>query len=355
MSDISPQEQLNRDIAEVQSDISSLQSKVRLSDVRDALEDLDTKTSGLAQKVRDLRARGYVFEKGLEAQAAGMASRWNTLRMAVVQQADSQASRLEYDLRSLQARLPELTGLAGNPAGAQPALAQIRSAISTLQGTAEAAARTVSGMYDAYQAEADQLGRHLQVVDWTLIQVAQATFRLRPTEGAIQAVEAAWVKGVKGEGGDPKGVLLLTDQRLVFEQKQEVPTKKVLFITTAKQKVQQLLWELPLGAIEQVKPSKRGLLGHEDHLELAVAPGTTPGDAHLHLEGQDCNLWQGLIGRAQSGDLDRDRAEPVDAAQVERMRQAPTACPNCGGKIAQQILRGMDSITCEWCGSVIRL
>jgi len=40
---------------------------------------------------------------------------------------------------------------------------------------------------------------------------------------------------------------------------------------------------------------------------------------------------------------------------VAKVKEAPTKCPNCGGVIDQAVLRGMDSITCEYCGSVIRL
>ena len=45
------------------------------------------------------------------------------------------------------------------------------------------------------------------------------------------AVRATWQKG--GED-NPQGILYLTDQRLLFEQKQEIGAKKVLFITTEK-------------------------------------------------------------------------------------------------------------------------
>ena len=45
----------------------------------------------------------------------------------------------------------------------------------------------------------------------------------------------------------------------------------------------------------------------------------------------------------------------VDQAAVEKVRSAPTACPYCGGAITTQIVRGMDSIKCEFCGKLIRI
>jgi hypothetical protein len=45
----------------------------------------------------------------------------------------------------------------------------------------------------------------------------------------------------------------------------------------------------------------------------------------------------------------------LDQAAVEKVKTAPTQCPNCGGSITKPVLRGMDTITCEFCGNVIRL
>ena len=39
---------------------------------------------------------------------------------------------------------------------------------------------------------------------------------------------------------------------------------------------------------------------------------------------------------------------------LERVKNAPTKCPSCGGAINQPILRGMVSLSCEYCGDVIR-
>jgi hypothetical protein len=76
--------------------------------------------------------------------------------------------------------------------------------------------------------------------------------------------------------------------------------------------------------------------------------------AHFHI-WQDCAAWQGLINRAKSKDFDQGRAVSIDQAEVEKVKAAPTQCPACGGAITQQVLRGQDTIKCEFCGNVIRL
>jgi hypothetical protein len=150
-------------------------------------------------------------------------------------------------------------------------------------------------------------------------------------------------------------MLYLTDQRLLFEHKQEIVTKKVLFITTEKELVQRLLLEAPLGQIKGVQASKRGLLRHEDHIDVQFEADAAVPAAHFHLDGQDCMEWQALIGRAQAGAFDQDRAVALDKELVERVRKAPTRCPVCNAPLTQRIVRGMDRITCEYCGHIIRL
>ncbi len=169
------------------------------------------------------------------------------------------------------------------------------------------------------------------------------------------AVEAVWLKDGKEDKDDPKGVLYLTDQRLLFEQKQQVATKKILFITTESQKVQKLLAEVPTTLLETVNATKQGLFSHEDHIELTFASGAPIYRLHFHLDGQDCNRWQGLLGQAQAHAFDQDRAVALNPADVERVKAAPAQCPSCGGAIHQPVLRGMDSLRCEYCGFVIRL
>jgi hypothetical protein len=83
--------------------------------------------------------------------------------------------------------------------------------------------------------------------------------------------------------------------------------------------------------------------------------GRPLGTTDLHLKGETGEAWQGFVGRVKSGEIAKERTVPVDEAAVETAASAPTKCPNCGATITQTILRGQTEITCEFCGSVIRL
>jgi predicted nucleic acid-binding Zn-ribbon protein len=354
VSNVEPIQQLQQDISSVQSVVSSLHSDVRLSSVRDSVEDLHTTVNGLATKVKDLRTRGYAFGKGLEDKAASLAQQWQSLRPTVESQIERQALDLQYAMQPIETLLQQLVVRSGDVAGAQPILTQVRAAVSNMQSKVNAAQSSISGMYDSLQNEVNQFVSSLGEIEWTLGQLAEASFQLLPSEGAIQAVQAVWVQGQKETDQDPRGVLYLTDQRLIFEQKQDIATKRVLFVVTEKKKVQELKLELRVTQVESVTASKRGLLGHEDHLDFAFGSGASVPLAHLHIDGQDCNRWQALVGRAKSGDFDQERAVAVDQAQVEKAKAAPVQCPNCGGQLPP-VLRGMDLVKCEFCGRVVRL
>jgi hypothetical protein len=350
-----PAQQLAEEINSVQSSINSLQDDVRLAKLRDEMATIDNSTNGLPQQLVDLRSRGYVFENDLEGKAADLKQRWANQRMLVLQQITQQANMLDMDMRQLEMTASQLAPRSGNPSAAQPYLAQAKSQLDALQNKVSAAESTIQGMYRAFTEDADKINTHLKEIDWLLTQLAQASFQLLPTEAGIMAVNATWIKGGKESKDDSQGVLYLTDQRLIFEQKQEIATKKVLFITTEKQKVQKLQLEVPVFMTQEVKPSKQGLFGHEDHLEMSFASGAPVYNAHFHLNGQDCNAWQGLINRARVKDFDKGRSVPVDKTEAEKVKTAPTQCPICGGAITKPVLRGMDTITCDYCGNVIRL
>lgn len=350
---LNPQ-QMASEISAVKGKVSQLHESVRLSKARDAVEDLQTRVSGLAQRIAGLRGRGYVFEKEMEAQAAAFAGQWEALRPSVQQQIDSQAAALTASLRPVELQMSQLSGAAGNPTAAKALLSSTQSSVGILEDKVAAAEKTVRGMYDQFDWQVSQFSRRLDEVDYLLTNLAQASFQLLPTEAGLAAVKAVWCKTGKEQKDDPEGVLYLTDQRLLFEQKEDVATKKVLFVATEKQKVQALMWEAPVAQVDRVNTSKKGMLKNEDHLEVRFAPGAPLEMASLHI-WRDCAAWQALINRAKAKDFDQGRAVAIDQAAAERVKAAPSQCPSCGGNINQVILRGQDSLKCEYCGFVIRL
>ena len=349
-----PAQQIADEIRNLQFKVSELQGSVRLTKARDAVEDLQTTVIGLAQRIATLRTRGYIYEKSLENQAQSFAESWVLLYPNLQSQINIQSSTLINSLRPIEILMHQLNTAASNPTVARGLLGSSQSAVNMLEDKVSATEKTIEGMYDQFKNQVYQFTKHLIEIEYLVTQLAEATFQLLPTEGGIAAIKAVWCKTGKEQKGDPEGVLYLTDQRLLFEQKEEIVTKKVLFVATEKQKVQHLQIECPVRLVDKVDTSKQGILKNEDHIEIRFASDAPVEITHFHI-WQENAIWQQLINRAKSKDFDKDRVISIDQAAVDRVKAAPSQCPSCGGNITQVVMRGMDSITCEYCGFVIRL
>jgi hypothetical protein len=326
---------------------NAIQSDILLTRVTHDLADVEAAANALPANIANIRSRGYVFKSYLERKAETLAGQWRELRPRVEASIQSQSQQLRAQADQVQA--------------SHNRRQRATAAMSALESQASAAQRSLQGMYDPLNENILQTQKQLDDIAWTLQQAEQASFGFLATEAPVEAVSANWKKPDDKDGVG--GVLYLTDQRLVFEQKEEVATKKVLFIATEKKKVQALGWEVPVANIASATGSHRGFMNKDDFLTIACAPGaglrtpegTTFPTADIHLKGETGETWQGFIGRAKSGDLANERTVPVDEKATATVANAPTKCGTCGATITQTILRGQTEITCQYCGSVIRL
>jgi hypothetical protein len=179
---------------------------------------------------------------------------------------------------------------------------------------------------------------------------------LRDTEGPLSAVDAVWQQDGK-EG--PEGILFLTDQRLLFEQREEVATKKFLgVLKTQSENIQKLLLEVAATDIESVTHKEEGGflgMGKEDILELVLAARASVSRVRFHLRGQESADWAAMIKRVQSNEIDQDRAEEYRqelASAGATAASFPTQCPSCFAPVLPPA-RGVASVICEFCGTVI--
>ena len=327
---------------ELQAEVSrfnDLQDKLALASLQGDLAELDATVANLPAAIQTLRDRGYVFKSYLAKKSETLAGQWRDLRPRVEAALLAQQPTLQRQAASVQAILQR-----GSKAG---------PALSTLESQVDAAVRSLEAMYKPLQENVNQTKRQVDDVTWTLQQAEQASFGFLATEAPVEAVPANWKKPNDKDGVD--GVLYLTDQRVIFEQKEEVATKKVLFVATQKQKLQALQWAVPVAEIEKAEGSKRGLLGKDDFLTLAITTGRPFSSTDLHLKGETGETWKGYIGRVKSGDIAKERTVPVDQKAVETVANAPTKCTVCGATLTQTVMRGQTEITCEYCGSKIRL
>ncbi|MGB8648349.1 MAG: hypothetical protein WCF84_24145 [Anaerolineae bacterium] len=337
------------DAAALQSRISSLQSrlndipsKIRLSDVRDEVGNLETKSNHVADLANAVRQQGYAWEKDLEPRCLDYRQRWQTMKPNIIAAIDRESSNLGG--RETQIEYQVNWGIRN---ASESNLGDAERLLDGFERDTTAAHDSIRGMYSPFSTELTNLESHLNEIKSMLDQAAQSRVSWLPGEALVLAVRAQWDR----EGNDdPRGFLMLSDQRLLFERNEDVATKKVLFVATAKQHVQEVMFDQPLAQLQSVIASKRGLMGHEDHLDFTFS-GAKYRSAHFHIEGQDCNTWQGMVNRARSGGLEEMRVKPVSDDETNRLKNAPTHCANCGGALNAPVLRGQTEVKCPYCGT----
>jgi len=345
----SASEEARAKLEDLQDSFDDLQESLLMTRVRNNMEEVGTKLSLLPSKIEQLRTRGYAFRSFLENKIEVLAEKWEQARAKVSREIDKRTRELEQESDEVEGVLRQAATSAR-----EASVSRAESALNTLESKVRAAESAIEAMYNTLEQNVNQTSAQVDEVEWLLDQIDEACFELHPAEDPVMACEAEYMETEK-EG--LKGILYLTDERLVFERKEQVATKKVLFITTEKETVHELLLEVPVGQIEEVKAQdKKKFLGRKEMLELLFAPEADFSGATFRLHGGAKNEdWDALIGRVKSGEIDKERTRPKDEAVVEAARAAPTKCPTCGATLPAEIVRGQREITCEYCGSVVRL
>jgi hypothetical protein len=67
-----------------------------------------------------------------------------------------------------------------------------------------------------------------------------------------------------------------------------------------------------------------------------------------------CKLWAQEINRMRNGEVTNERAIPPDPELIEKLKNAPTECPQCGGMLPR-IVAGQTEVVCKYCGGMIRI
>jgi predicted nucleic acid-binding Zn-ribbon protein len=331
--------------------LQELQERVAFSDYKQYMANFDTDITVLPDQIAEIRARGYRYKSFMEGKLQTLQGKWQTARSNMNREIDQSETLLQ---RMCSEAADEVNRAYQAPA----AIAAAQSVLGNLEARVGAAEEAVQATYSGIQATLSQTQQQVRETLWMLDQIDQAEFDLLAGENPIQAVRAKWWRD--GDDKGPSGILYLTDQRLIFEQKEEVATKKVLFIATEKETLQEMLFEAPIGSIESVKASHKGMMGHQDHLDFTFGSGAPYSLAHFHIDGQGSDYWDGLVKRVQNGDISRERyyaeGETPEAAAValeESLANVPEKCSSCGAPFDAPIAKGQRQIQCEYCGTTM--
>ncbi len=81
-------------------------------------------------------------------------------------------------------------------------------------------------------------------------------FNSKPGEQLVCAFEATQIDGKQ----KTRGALFFTNERLIFEKREEVVLEKKLFIATKKQLVKEVKFDFPVGFVKDIAKGRVGFL-----------------------------------------------------------------------------------------------
>jgi hypothetical protein len=179
----------------------------------------------------------------------------------------------------------------------------------------------------------------------------QASFDFLAGESVFIADQAEWIATSKSSS-NPDGVLFLTDQRLIFEQKETIGKTLGLF---GGKKVQTLQWALPLNQIGTAEPENKGLFGGKDLVHLKLMSGAPYAEITVEVKGGvQAKFWAAQVMRMIRGEVRNERAVELAPELTAALRNAPTECPVCGATLPA-LVADQRQITCDYCGTLIRV
>ena len=342
-------EELQFEATRIETEFERLEKRAQLGSIYDAIGQFDSRLVDFPLQVDALRDRGYVHSGQLEDQLEALDDKWDEIRPRVEAALQEQVEDLDKELDQAERRMKRMTSAAG--------VRGAKTAVDSLSRQISAAENAVEGLYQGLDTELDQIGYRLNKIGRMLdLYDGSPEIRLYEAEGPLLAVEAEWEQD--GEDG-PDGYLFLTDQRLIFEQREEMVTKRKFGIFKSEsEKVQKVLIEVQTHEIDRVSHKEEGGflgMGKDDILELIFADTAALTRARFHLDGQDSSAWATMIKRVQTGEIDEDRAEEYleEVAEAEViMASFPGQCPTCFAAV-EPPPRGATSLTCEFCGTVM--
>jgi hypothetical protein len=285
----------------LQYSLNDLQESASFSDTQADVVNLDATLNHALSLLESARDQGFMYQNDLETLAYAAMSRWQQIRGNIDQQINQQSQIAQGLLPGVNSGIQRLNGAIRNVSSANQFMGGLEGEINHAISSIQSAERLIEDSYRDIESTASKLNSRLTKIHWMLKQKSEASFEFSDGEDLYAAVKARWDQEGKD---DPEGILYLTNQRLLFERKEKVATKKVLFITTAKEMVQELMLQSKLADLKNLKAASKGLFGNQDFLEVEYKEQKV----NYHLDGQDSEKWSRDIEKAKSGKIESEKA-----------------------------------------------
>ncbi len=341
---------------ELQSEMSMLESRERSLKLRADLNSVQTDIADIANAffavptaLRELNERGFVFTKDIEDDLAIIENQWHSDIKEDVEEALQQAlSSIEQVERKSDRQMDRLTS------PTQSLINQAQTQLENLDSSIRSAEQSLRAHYRSIKDKVDEIQFDIAEAEQTLNLLNDSKITLRGSEAPILAADARWERDGEDEG--PLGHLYLTDQRILFEQKEKVAEKKILFITTESKTVQKVWIDEELRHLKTIdhEEERRGMLNmkRREILSFVLQGQADTSRLKFQLVDQQASEWAEEVKMVLSGETAKDRFD-YDPETDSVTYTFPTECPNCLASVPPQPA-GVHIFQCGFCNSTIQ-
>lgn len=334
-----------------QAKYNELASEVRLNAINGEVNDLASKVAQLPADIEEIRKRSYVFRSYLEHKAEVFDKHWEEIRGRVNRSMDNETASLLRQYHDISPYITRIGNLENLPDRYVDAVNDLIQKLNQLESNITAAKNRITGLYTTFKRDVDDTFNQMNEIRWMCDERDEASFQFLAGENVFLVAQAEWRASGKGKE-DPDGVLYLTDQRLIFEQKETTGKKLGLF---GGKKTQELEWEIPLHQIEALEHENKGFFGGKDIVHFTLGSGARYPKISVEVKGGATNkFWIAQVQRMIKGETNDERAIPPDEELLKTIRNAPSQCHVCGATLPM-LTAGQNQIECAYCGTVIRL
>ncbi len=288
----SPHAAFSREIDRVRTEVQILDVHSRFRAQLSALERLEESVYRLPSRLQVLHDRKVLYRREIGQEVVRM----TTLLRAALKETHARAERwqqqMQGELLTLQYMIEEMEAA---PQG--EALARVVARLEASREQATRGAAEIESVFSALIPDVAELEQRVKRLEWAAEALAQATFRLRAGEVLVDASRATTAVG-RGEVAE--GVLFLSDQRLLFERRQQLPRGPRFLPFRRTRQVEMLLLDEPLAQIVQVDVGRPlGSATADDTLNIKFVPEVSTRKFCFDLGGYQ-GLWRELIETART-------------------------------------------------------
>jgi len=334
------------EIEAIREQFTGLIRRVKLTDTVEDVSILGNKIEKLPEEIDNIRDRGYIFRAHLEDKVEVMAEQWDAMQNRVDDWNEDEAKDLDDDLEDIEKLLTEI----GDEltVGDKRIKAKVETMLSILDEKVKVSEEQIETIYEEVERECNTTYSQINKIKTYLDQADEASFDFNSGENVFMVAKAEWDDG----GEKPDGMFFVTNQRLIFEQKEKTGKRFGMF---GGKEVQDVLWEAPINLLEGLEAENKGMMGGKDMLNMTFGSGAPYGHIVVELKGGvDNKYWLAQINRLRRGELDGSSVVEADDDLKERMQNAPTSCSTCGATLPQ-LMAGQTQLTCEYCGTSVRI